>query len=279
MNEEKLDAGIDALRAKGYEVVEASNLRQRAGFLAGEDAARVNGYRALLTNPKVSAIFFARGGYGSVRTLSAIPLDEARRHPKIHLGASDLTALFAFLRRGTNLVTFYGPMVAVEIGQPLELDWPQVLSGATPETHRFSYEDVIAAGSAEGVLVGGCLSLLASLTGTPEAVDARGAILFWEDTREEIYRLDRLLTQLERSGNLDNLRGMVIGSVIPGSPTESHRDVDEYLTRRWKGAPFPVARNFPAGHLATPRTLPLGARVRLELGETPTLTFLEAGVR
>jgi muramoyltetrapeptide carboxypeptidase len=279
VDEQKLDAGIQALQAKGYEVVEASNLRRRAGFLAGEDSDRVSGYRALLTDPKVDAIFFARGGYGSVRTLSGISPVEARRHPKIHLGASDLTALFAFLRRTVNLVTFYGPMVAVEMGQPRELDWEQVLSGATPEIHRFASEDVVAAGVGEGVLVGGCLSLLASLTGTPEAVDARGAVLFWEDTHEEIYRLDRLLTQLERSGNLDNLQGMVIGSVIPGGPTESPRDVDEFLARRWKGAPFPVARNFPAGHLPAPRTLPLGARVRLELKEAPRLTFLESGVQ
>jgi len=279
VNEEKLDAGIEALRAMGYDVVQASNLRRRAGFLAGEDADRVNGYRALLTDSKVSAIFFARGGYGSVRTLSGISPSDARRHPKIHLGASDLTALFAFLRRGANLVTFYGPMVAVEMGQPRELDWQQVLSGTTPEIHHFASEDVVAPGVGEGVLVGGCLSLLASLTGTPEAVDARGAILFWEDTREEIYRLDRLLTQLERSGNLDNLQGMVIGSVIPNGPNESRRDVDEYLALRWKGAPFPVARNFPAGHLPAPRTLPLGTRVRLELADAPRLTFLEPGVR
>jgi muramoyltetrapeptide carboxypeptidase len=214
-----------------------------------------------------------------VRILAGLDPEEARRHAKIHLGASDLTTLFSFLRLNTHLVTFYGPMVAVEIGSSRELDWEAVLSGKTPEAHRFASEDVVVPGVGEGRLVGGCLSLLASATGTPEALDARDAILFWEDTREEIYRIDRLLTQLERSGNLDGLRGMVIGSVIPGGPTESRQDVEEYLTRRWKGAPFPVARNFPAGHLPDPRTLPLGTRVRLELTDAPMLTFLESGVR
>jgi muramoyltetrapeptide carboxypeptidase len=277
--EEKLDAGIAALRAGGYRIVEAPNSRRRAGLFAGSDEDRLRGYRDLLTDPEVDAIFFARGGYGSVRILSGLDSEETRAHAKIHLGASDLTTLFSFLRRNTNLVTFYGPMVAVEIGRSAELDWEPVLSGEIPEAHRFSSDDIVVPGVGEGRLVGGCLSLLASATGTPEALDARDAILFWEDTREEIYRIDRLLTQLERSGNLDGLRGMVIGSVVPGSPAESWRDVEEYLAHRWKGAPFPVARNFPAGHIPNPRTLPLGIRVRLELGEAPALTFLEPGVR
>jgi muramoyltetrapeptide carboxypeptidase len=280
VHEKKLDAGLEALRAKGYRVVEASNLRRQTGLFAGPDEERLAGYRALLTDPGVDAIFFARGGYGSARILPMLPIREARKHPKIHLGASDLTALFAFLWRGFQLVTFFGPMVAVEIAQTPELDWESVLAGEIPAVHNFSSDDVLAAGSSEGVLLGGCLSLLASVAGTPEALDARGAILFWEDTREEIYRLDRLLTQLERSGNVDNLRGMVIGSVNPGGPSESRRDITEYLAKRWKGAAFPVACNFPAGHLSGPRTLPLGVRVRLDLRSgAPSLTFLEAGVR
>ncbi|HEX7254105.1 MAG TPA: LD-carboxypeptidase, partial [Thermoanaerobaculia bacterium] len=230
------------------------------------------------SDDRVDAIFFARGGYGASRILHLLPPSEARAHPKIHLGASDLTALFAFLRRQAGLVTFYGPMVAVEIRDGLPLDWESVLSGATPATHGFASEDVISPGSAEGELVGGCLSLISSLAGTPEAIRASGAILFWEDTREEIYRLDRLLTQLERSGNLDSLRGMVIGSVVSRGPTESPEKIGEYLRARFGRSPFPVACNFPAGHLDSPRTLPLGARVRLELDHAGSLTFLEPGV-
>jgi muramoyltetrapeptide carboxypeptidase len=277
VDSEKLDSGIAALAGKGYRIVEAHNLRRRTGFLAGTDEERAEGYRALLTDPGVGAVFFARGGYGSSRILDRLDPDEVRAHPKIHLGASDLTALFAFLRRESALVTFYGPMVAVQMDAE-GLDWESVLSGELPAPHRFSPEDVIAPGFAEGDLVGGCLSLAGSLAGTPEAIVARDAILFWEDTREEIYRLDRLLTQLERSGNLDGLRGMVIGSVVPGGPSSSSEELEEYLRGRFEGSSFPVARNFPAGHLACPRTLPLGTRVRLDLSRTLTLTFLEPGV-
>jgi len=278
VDEARLESGISFLREKGYRVQRARNLGRRDGFLAGTDEERASEYRRLLSDDRIDAIFFARGGYGASRILHLLPPAEARAHPKIHLGASDLTALFAFLRSQAGLVTFYGPMVAVELGGRLPLDWERVLSGETPEKHDFSAEDVIAPGTAEGELVGGCLSLVASLAGTPEAVRASGAILFWEDTREEIYRLDRLLTQLERSGNLDGLRGMVIGSVVSRGPSESPEKIGEYLRARFGRSPFPVAFHFPAGHLGSPRTLPLGARVRLDLEKNGSLTFLEPGV-
>jgi muramoyltetrapeptide carboxypeptidase len=278
VDEAKLDRGLARLRERGYRVVESSNLRARRGFLAGSDAERAAGYRALAADSSVDAIFFARGGYGSSRVLPLLDPDELRVNPKIHLGASDLTPLFAFLRAHAGLSTFYGPMVAVQMGEEDAGDWERVLGGAVPQLHSFSPQDVLAPGRAEGPLIGGCLSLLGSICGTPEAVEARGAILFWEDIGEETYRLDRLLTQLERSGTLNDLRGMVIGSVRSGGRNDSPEQIQEYLRDRFRGAPFPVASNFPAGHLPRPRTLPLGTRVRLDLEAAPELSFLEAGV-
>ncbi len=277
---DSLDRGLSALRAKGYRIAEAANLRSRLGFLAGSDAARAAGYRSLLTDPSIDAIFFARGGYGASRVLALLDPDEVRAHPKIHLGSSDLTAHFAFLMREAALVAFYGPMVAVQLADegPEALDWERVLAGSIPEIHQFAAEDILASGRAEGPLIGGCLSLLASLCGTRESIPATDSILFWEDIGEETYRLDRLLTQLERSGTLDGLRGMVIGSVLPGGRTDSPEQIGEYLRLRFRGAEFPVAMNFPAGHLRRPRTLPLGTRVRLDLDGIGKLSFLEPGV-
>ena len=275
----KLDAGVRALEARGYSVVLAENVGEVDGFLAGSDDSRASGYRRLVTDPSVDAIFFARGGYGSSRILSRLDPAEAAANPKIHLGGSDLTALFAWLARTADLVTFYGPMVAVEMGTGAGLDWERVLSGGGPAEHRFEAADVVRNGVAEAPLVGGCLSLLASLAGTPEAVRAAGCILFWEDVGEERYRLDRLLTQLERSGTLDDLLGMVIGSVVPGRG-ESPDAVRDYLRGRFRGAPFPVAMGFPAGHLDAPRTLPLGVPARLSLdGDSGgSLSFSGPGV-
>jgi muramoyltetrapeptide carboxypeptidase len=289
VEEANLERGLAYLRGKGYRVVEASNLRTRLGFLAGSDRERAEAYRELLRSRDVDAIFFARGGYGASRVFAHLEAAEISENPKIHLGGSDLTALFAYLARHARLAAFYGPMVAVEMAAAgSELDWEQVLRGETPASHRFAPEDVLAPGCAEGVLLGGCLSLLASLCGTPEAVRGRDAILFWEDTGEDTYRLDRLLTQLERSGTLQGLRGMVIGSVVPREGAESPETIRHWLRERFRGAAYPVAMGLPAGHLNRPRTIPIGTRVRLDLDQpgiqnpkskTGSLSFLRPAAR
>ncbi|MEP6802078.1 MAG: LD-carboxypeptidase [Acidobacteriota bacterium] len=275
---ERLAAGVREIEGLGYRTVLAANVSRRHGFLAGTDAERAEGYRGLLTDGSIDAIFFARGGYGASRVLGLLDPAEVRAHPKIHLGGSDLTALLAFVGKHGSLVTFYGPMVAVEMGRRGALDWEPVLTGATPAEHRISPENVIAGGVAEGVLVGGCLSLLASLAGTGEAVSGADRILFWEDVAEPVYRLDRLLTQLERSGTLEDLRGMVIGSVLPGRE-ESSEAVREYLRDRFHASPFPVVAGLPAGHLEAPRTLPLGVSVRLAVDSAGgTFRFSDSGL-
>jgi len=267
VEEERLEAGLRSLRSKGYRVVESTNLRRRDGFLAGSDSERAAGYRELLRDPNVDAIFFARGGYGSGRILPFLDPGELRSYLKIHLGGSDLTALFAFAWRHASLVTYYGPMVAVEMPENDSLDWEAVLSGQPPAPHAFAPGDILSSGVANGPLLGGCLSLAAALCGTPEALRGEGAVFFWEDVGEEVYRLDRMLTQLERSGTFAGLQGMIVGSIAPGrrEDAETPESVRAWLARRFERSGFPVAMGFPAGHLEGARTLPLGEPVRLDL--------------
>jgi muramoyltetrapeptide carboxypeptidase len=262
---ERLQAGVAALERRGYRVVLAPNVGERLGFLAGSDAQRADGYLSLLRDSSVDAIFFARGGYGASRILNRLAPDEVSQRPRIHLGGSDLTPLFAFLARRCRMPSFYGPMVAVSMADQDDLDWEAVLSGSKPPPHRVPRAEVLAGGAGEGPLVGGCLSLLASLCGTPEAVSGEGAVLFWEDVGEDTYRLDRMLTQLDRSGTFDRLQGMIIGSISPGARGgESPQTVGAWLRDYFAGAPFPVVCGFPAGHLPRTRTLPLGAPVRVD---------------
>ncbi|HEY7573594.1 MAG TPA: LD-carboxypeptidase, partial [Thermoanaerobaculia bacterium] len=219
----------------------------------------------LLADPSVDAIFFARGGYGASRILRHLDAAEIRARPRIHLGGSDLTALFAYLAAHAGLVSMFGPMVAVDLAAD-GLDWERVLQGEVPASHAFEPADILAGGSGAGPLAGGCLSLAASLAGTPEAISGAGAVFFWEDVAEPTYRLDRMLTQLERSGTFDGLQAMLIGSISAGASGggDSPEAVADWLQDRFAGAPFPVVRGFPAGHLPRPRTLPLGIRVRLD---------------
>lgn len=278
VDESRLEAGFANLRARGYRPVGAANLGRRAGFLAGSDAERVAGYRELLVDPGVDAIFFARGGYGATRVLGELDPEDLRSHPKIHLGGSDLTAFSAFAATHASLVTFYGPMVAVQMAGDAELDWEAVLSGREVPPLEVPEPDRLARGTGEGPIVGGCLSLLASLCGTAEAVNGVESVLFWEDVGEETYRLDRMLTQLERSGTFDRLEAMVIGTIAPGrAGAESPEQVRAWLGDRFAGSPFPVVSGFPAGHSPDTRTIPIGARVSVD-ADGGTVRFLEAGV-
>jgi muramoyltetrapeptide carboxypeptidase len=277
---DKLAGGVAELESRGYRVVCASNIGRGkpGGMLAGTDAERATGYRELLQNPEVDAIFFATGGYGAGRILDRLDPRELVERPRIHLGGSDLTALFAYAAAHAGLTTFYGPMAAMAIPTEPELDWERVVTGTTPAPHEVADGDVLSPGAAEGPLVGGCLSLLAALAGTPEQVDGRGAVLFWEDVGEKAYRLDRMLTQLERSGTFDGLQAMIIGSITPGEVGgEAPEFVADWLSDRFRGAPFPVVRGYPAGHRTGSRTLPLGQPVRVD-ADRGVVEFLQPAV-
>ncbi len=280
----RLDAGIARLRSRGYAVVEAPNLRLSSGMHAGTDAERAAGYRALVTDPSVDAIFFARGGWGAARVLDKIDPDEVARHPKIHMGGSDLTTLFAWLHARARLVAFHGPMVAVDFARPdpdpeTDAGWEPVLRGELPIVIPFAPERVIARGAASGPLVGGCLSMLVALEGTPEALETRGRIVFWEDVGEELYRLDRMLTHWRRAGRFRAPAGVIIGKLenIRNNGVRDEESVSSLLAEHFAGAPYPVVRDFPAGHGAANRTLPLGARIAVD-SEAGTVRFEEAAV-
>ncbi len=280
---DKLDRGIAYLRSRGYGIVEAQNLRRSEGDFAGSDRQRAEGYRALLRDPGVQAIFFARGGWGAARTLPFLEASEIAAHPKIHMGGSDLASFFAFARRRTGLTCFHGPMVAVDFAakSPDEETlsaWEPILSGSAPS---FSIDpaDRLCAGRGAGPLVGGCLSILVSIEGTPDAIETAGAILFWEDVHEEVYRLDRMLTQLRGAGKLDGLAGVIIGSLeqIEHNGKRDEDRLSSLLRDHFGRAPYPVVRNWPSGHGRRNRTLPLGARVTLD-ANADRVIFEEAGV-
>ncbi len=280
----KLDRGIAYLRRRGYRVLEASNLRSVDRSFAGSDEERALGYRELLRDPGVEAIFFARGGWGAARVLSRLDPGEVRAHPKIHMGGSDLASLFSFLQNSCGQGAFHGPMIAVDFArEPVDPEtdstWEPALRGEVPLEVPLEPRQVAAPGSGAGPLVGGCLSILVSLEGTPEAIRTDGCVLFWEDVREEIYRLDRMLAQLRRAGKLARLSGVIIGQLESitrdGKPDEE--SVTGLLCEHFAGAGYPVVRDWPAGHARRNRAMALGARVEIDTARK-AVRFVEAGV-
>lgn len=282
VREEDLAAGVARLESFGYRVRLASNVLAREPVLglAGTDTERLEGYLALVNDPEVGAILFARGGYGVTRVLDRLPEDALAGTEKLHCGYSDLTALSAFLLRRCGLVSLHGPMVAADLAarlDPLTAAWfPAMLEGRAPVRLEVPSADVLVPGRAEGPLVGGCLSLLAALVGSPWEFDYRGAILFLEDVGEEAYRIDRMLGSLASAGRLDRLTGIMTGSMsrVTFGGLEDPDRLRRLLLDRFAPLGVPVVAGIPFGHAGPNVPIPVGARAAWD-DATRTLSFEE----
>jgi muramoyltetrapeptide carboxypeptidase len=280
VREEALDRGLAYLKSRGYVPVPGRHLRERRGYLAGSDRHRREDLQRCLSDPTLRAVWFARGGYGTGRILADLDLAPLRRRPKALIGYSDLTVLLAAVDRVLGLCTFHGPLVA-ELGDPDAFDagslWEALEGGDRRAGRAIPGGRALRRGRGEGRLVGGCLSLLVGLLGTPYAPRTDGAILFWEDVNEEPFRIDRMLGHLRLAGVLAGLRGMVVGRLPGCEPKDpaAALPLAEILATHLRGTTYPVVIDYPAGHGPGKRTLPLGRRVRLTT-DPPGLTVLSA---
>ena len=266
---EFVERGVEELSRLGFRPQLGAHLYERGRYTAGSWQDRLDDLVTLWDDPEVEAIFCARGGYGSMELLSSLEPERFRERPKVFVGASDITAVHGFLGARAGVVAFHGPMVAQKIARGtydaeglLRLIQSKQPVGALVATGT----EVLHSGSGEGTLVGGCLSVVASLAGTPFFPPCEDAILFLEDTLVKPYQIDRMLTQLRLAGCLDSIRGLVFGQM---ANCEQHPDQGytlQEMVRDWT-APLgvPVLYGFPSGHTVTDAmTLPLGVRARLD---------------
>lgn len=266
---DRIQRGLRFLAAKGHPVRKGASLMSRHGYLAGTDARRAADLNRAIGRADVPGIFFARGGWGTARLLDVIDLAALRRRPRVLLGYSDLTTLFmALQRRGGGYPYRYGPSAA-ELGEPHAFDLASLDEALyLPERrirHAFGAKQVLRAGSGRGLLIGGCLSLLVGLLGTPYDMPWDGCVLFWEEVNEPTYRIDRMLTQLRLAGKLHKLAGMVVGKLagceaLPGKPDLPMKDV---ILDAVRGTRYPVVTGFPAGHARPKMTLLCGVPAEL----------------
>jgi muramoyltetrapeptide carboxypeptidase len=264
VDEPRVRAGIGALEEAGFRVRLGAAALKRAGYLAGADDERLADVHDMFRRPEVKAIIAARGGYGSGRLLPLLDLSVVRHHPKIFVGHSDITFLLNAFVQCAALVTFHGPMANGLPQSPAARDGLCRLLGGDRDGWNPAAPQVIRPGTAEGILVGGCLSIVVSMLGTPHAIETRGRLLFLEDVNEKPFRIDRMLTQLRQAGALDAVAGVIFGEMdgctAPGSPPVS---VCEVIAEAFRAAPYPVVAGVPSGHGAGTLTLPLGIRARL----------------
>lgn len=259
--------GVGLLRARGYQVRLGAHVFARRGYLAGGDEARAADFNRMLRDAAVDAILFARGGYGALRALPLLDWEALHRRPRLLVGFSDITAVFAAARALAGVPGLHGP-TASTLAEPQRYHAPSFWAGLEGRLGRmavrFPRSRVVRPGQARGEIAGGCLSLLASLVGTPYEPDLRGRILFWEEVNEEPYRIDRMLQHLRLSGVLRGVRGVVVGRLTgcrPKGPSLTERDLlEEYF------APLgvPVVRGIPVGHCPRARSLPVGVPAALD---------------
>jgi len=260
---ERLALGMDALERLGFVAVPAANLGSRSGMFAGSDAERLAAFHQLAADPSIAAILFARGGHGFLRVLPDIDWDLLAAHPRAYVGFSDITPFLLEVVRRLGLVAFHGPMVAVDFARGMDegeqASFLGALAGRYPAEQWFPESMRQGAEPARGVLLGGCLSLLTAILGTPYAADLEGAILLLEDVGEPPYRVDRMLAQLRLSGSLDRLAGLVVGHLDDGNrPLAPEAVWRELLADALGSYTWPVGIGHNSGHRSPNWTLPLG---------------------
>ena len=262
----ELERALEHARSFGWDPVVGEHALARHGYLAGTDEERARDLNASLANDSIDGIWCLRGGYGALRLLPAIDVDALRRHPKAIIGFSDITALHAALGQAAQLVTFHGPTARGALSDFSRDSLARAVVHRRDPCGDAPGARILRSGRADGRLVGGNLAILASLAGTPYAPDYVDAILVVEDVGEPTYRIDRMLRQLELSGALGRLAGIVFGHFTEGTEPgdTTSRELDDVLRESAEVAGVPAIAGAPIGHIADQWTIPLGTRAELD---------------
>jgi len=289
----RLDVEIitESMEALGLKVKVAEHAFDRYGYLAGSDRDRAADVNAQFADPDVDAVLAVRGGWGCARILPLINYETVRRNPKILVGYSDVTALLIAIHARTGLVTFHGPLgisswnsFSVDYfekilfnGEMVEMKNPREIGdNLTQVKDRIQ---TITPGKARGTLVGGNLTVLSAIVGSPYLPSWDNAILVLEDVRENIYRIDRMLTQLKLAGILDRIAGFVFGKCTECGPGQGYGSltIEQVFDDHIKPLKIPAWYGAMIGHVSRQFTLPLGIQVEID-AEQGSIKMLEPAV-
>jgi muramoyltetrapeptide carboxypeptidase len=273
------EAGCAELSRLGYKPYYLPSIFERDGYFAGAPERRIAEFHEMFSRPEVRAVLCARGGYGCNYLLPNIDVQLIRQNPKIFAGCSDVTTLLTYLCDAAGLVTFHAPMVAgdfARLGGFDESSWMDAVSRGGSDM-RFGAEELVplVEGTADGILYGGCLSLLCASLRTPYEIRTEGAILFVEDRAERPYRIDRMLMQLDLAGKFEGVRGIVFGEMLDCAESGAKNSMlQEVIFRILAQQNIPMAFGLRSGHVSSGAlTLPLGVPARLTVGKTVSLSY------
>ncbi len=273
----ELEPAIAVIKSWGLDPVFGKNLFKEHNQFSGTIKQRVADFQDALNNNEIKAIFCARGGYGTVQIIDEIDFSNFNKNPKWVIGYSDVTVLHNHINQNFGIQTLHASMpinFRNNTKEALE-SLKEVLFGALPIYHVDTHE-LNRIGEAEGILVGGNLSIIYSLTGTTSQLDTKGKILFIEDLDEYLYHIDRMMMNLDRAGMLSGLTGLIVGGMsdMHDNTVPFGKTLLEIITERVSKYNYPVCVDFPAGHINDNRTLIMGSQVKLTVGrEWSTLEF------
>jgi muramoyltetrapeptide carboxypeptidase len=269
--------GLEKVRELDLQPVYDERIFERRGYLAGEDVGRQEIFEGAIADPSCKAIWAARGGYGAMRLLDRLPLDRLVQAKKLMIGFSDITALHLALG-ALSLCTLHAPVVTQLVDQaaPTLSRLREILFSVQPASPlQADPVATMAPGKARGRLLGGNLTLLGSLVGTPYFPDLAGVLLLIEDVGERPYRLDRIWTQLRLAGAFVGLRGVVVGQLLRCEGDEGDPVPLALLRELIAPLGIPAAGGFPVGHCNPNEAVPLGVEAELDAG-AGKLTFLQS---
>lgn len=268
---DKIKKSIEFLKEQGFKVKEGKHLYDKLGYLAGTDKDRAKDLMDMFLDDSVDMILCVRGGYGCMRILPLLDYGTIKKNPKIFIGFSDITTLLNKLTQQCGLITFHGPMGTsnLEDSETLKSFLSTLMNGYRP--YKLKNPENISLncntrGIAEGKIVGGNLSLIASTLGTPYEIDTKGNILFIEDISEQPYAIDRYLTQLFLAGKLQECSGFIIGQFTKCSLPNYDRSLtlNDIIKDRIISLKKPTLSNFMSGHDYPKLTIPIGAKARID---------------
>jgi muramoyltetrapeptide carboxypeptidase len=291
-DDESVRYSIELLESFGFRVKRGKFVFERDQYLAGDDEDRAADVNAMFADDSVDAIFTLRGGYGTQRILPLLDYDVIGKNPKVFIGNSDITGILIAMYEKTGLVGFHGPSADGNYSDYALEEWRKVLwepsdrtrIGSAPpfearpgQVEKKNRITRFASGAADGRLIGGNLTIVSTLMGTPFEPDFRDRIVFLEDVNEAPYRIDRMLTQLWLAGKLQHAAGIAFGKFTKTEDDGNTFSIEEIIQRRCGSLGIPVIGGLMIGHIADKTTVPMGIRARLD-ADAGTLELLEPAV-